>query len=306
MDHPVCYLTIELPGGLIPRVFHFWENMDIPGALSLSNKKKDTRDDSPWIFAWAMDHTPDISDVRSLICLQAGLADIPLPSPLDFTVDPIDPDTNWLLKTYQSFAPFSIGPFFLKGSHDKDKKGPDGSIDLLIDAVTAFGSGEHPTTRGCLEYLSDLKAEGYVPNRVLDVGTGSGILAIAAWKLWQKPVFATDIDRESVRVACAYRTLNQIPSGHTGMMCKQASRVNLPSVQKQGPYDLIIANILAITLRELASNITSAADTPSTLILSGILDHQADDVIAAYTPLGYRLVSKKPIAEWTTLRLMRA
>lgn len=174
---------------------------------------------------------------------------------------------------------------------------------MQIDAATAFGSGEHGTTKGCLLALLDLKESGVCPWNVLDMGTGSGILGIAAWKLWKTPVLAVDNDEEAMRVACHHRELNGISSGDTGMICKTGDGFRTKAVQEKKPFDLIIANILAVVLRELAGELKECSDKNGFIILSGILNIQAQEVLDAYEPLGFVLKNRFDIDEWSTLVL---
>lgn len=174
---------------------------------------------------------------------------------------------------------------------------------MQIDAATAFGSGEHGTTKGCLLAMLDLKESGVCPWNVLDIGTGSGILGIAAWKLWKTPVLATDNDEEAVRVAARHRDLNQVPDDETGMACVTADGFAADSVQAKKPFDLIIANILAVILREMAHELLACTDKNGFIILSGILNTQAQDVLDVYEPLGFALRNRFDIGEWSTLVL---
>lgn len=305
MNKSLYRIDLEQPGDLSPRAFSFWNDFIPANLVSSATVRKGDPDTGPWIFTWFVDVAPTIPNLRADVCVQAALsaAEDLIDAP-NFRIDSV-PDINWLEASYQSFPPFSVGRFFIYGAHAQDTKIPDGQIPLQIDAVTAFGSGEHPTTKGCLMLMDEMAASGAGPQRILDLGTGSGILAIAAWKLWDCPVMAVDIDRESVHVAATYRDRNEVPSGPLGMTCRQAGSPEVESVAKFGPYDLIIANILAAPLQELAPAIAGVAAPHATLILSGLLTRQRDEVVAAYTPHGYHLVDERVIGEWSALRLKR-
>lgn len=214
------------------------------------------------------------------------------------------PDIDWLAHSYQKFQPFSVGPFFIYGGHYEGKV-PDAQIGLQIDAATAFGSGEHGTTKGCLQAILDLNDDGVCPWNVLDMGTGSGILGIAAWKVWKTPVLAVDIDEEPVRVACRHRDINKVPDGKTGMICEHGDGFESEIVKKRAPYDLIIANILAETLKVMAEDLKEVSDDNGHVILSGILIEQRDSVLEVYEPLGFRLEKFYELDDWVTLVLRK-
>lgn len=218
-------------------------------------------------------------------------------------------DTDWLAASYKQFPAFSIGPFFIYGSHhdpEQDGSLPEEAIGLQIDAATAFGSGEHGTTKGCLLAMLDLNTDGVCPWNVLDMGTGSGILGIAAWKIWKTPVLAVDNDEEAVRVACRHRELNHVPSGAADMICKAGDGFAAPLVQDKKPFDLVIANILAVTLKEMAGDLAAVCDKNAHVILSGILIRQAQEVLDVYAPYGFTLVRRYDIGDWATLVLRAA
>ncbi len=215
------------------------------------------------------------------------------------------PDTDWLKKSYKQFPAFSVGPFFIYGSHH-DGEIPKDSLGLQIDAATAFGSGEHGTTKGCLLAMLDLKNAGVCPWNILDMGTGSGILGIAAWKLWKTPVLAVDNDEEAVRVACRHRELNHVPAGDTDMICKAGDGFATRAVQEKKPFDLVIANILAVTLKEMVLDLKAVSDKNGYVILSGILRTQAAEVLEVYGQSGFTLKGRHDINEWSTLVLQNS
>ena len=217
-------------------------------------------------------------------------------------------DLDWLAASYKQFPAFSVGPFFIYGSHHspEDSAAPDDAIGLQIDAATAFGSGEHGTTKGCLLAILDLDADGVCPWNVLDMGAGSGILGIAAWKIWKTPVLSVDNDEEAVRVACRHRELNHVPSGAAGMICKAGDGFATVTVQDKKPFDLVIANILAVTLKEMVADLVAVCDKNAHVILSGILIRQAQEVLDVYVPYGFTLVRRYDIGDWATLVLRAA
>ena len=162
------------------------------------------------------------------------------------------PDTDWVAENQRSFRPFAVGPFWVHPSHVTDGM-PAGLLPLRIDAGLAFGTGTHATTRGCLELLATLDPAETV--NAVDVGCGSGILAIAMAKLWQRPVLGGDNDAEAVDVARENAELNGV-----GDLCRfvMSAGLQAPELAARAPYDLIVANILAGPLAELSESFAAA------------------------------------------------
>lgn len=210
---------------------------------------------------------------------------------------------NWLVENLQTFPPIRAGRFFVHGSHWQDKI-PAGSIPLLVDAATAFGTGEHQSTYGCLLALSDI-AKRAEPMRIghgrgLDMGCGSGILAMAMAKLWKVPVVATDIDEESVRVTRYNARLNGVADW---MTCFPGDGFKSRQVPEGGPYDVICANILARPLCSMAKPLSAVLAPGGRVILAGLLERQEPMVLAAYRAQGLRLIRRYSLSPWVTLVL---
>ncbi len=261
----------------------------------------------PWLVQWVLDKEKTAQDLTVLLKDMAeiyGLSDI-LPQKMDWQIEKIEEDVDWLAHSYRQFPAFDVGPFYIYGSHHKGSA-PSDKMGLQIDAATAFGSGEHGTTKGCLLAMLDLKDQGVCPWNILDMGTGSGILAVAAWKLWKTPVLAVDNDDEAVRVADRHRDLNGVPSGAADMRTLQSEGFADETVAEKGPYELIIANILAGPLKDMASDMYATTDDLGYIILSGILNEQAEDVLSVYTSLGLKMAQRYDIEEWSTLVLRKA
>ncbi|MFA7276639.1 MAG: 50S ribosomal protein L11 methyltransferase [Pseudobdellovibrionaceae bacterium] len=250
-----------------------------------------------WVVQWILPFHPKNSELRKalspLMAIDGQL--------LELEVSKV-PDINWLAESYRQFPPFEVGSFFVHGSHFVGLP-PRASLPLLIDAATAFGSGEHGTTRGCLEALEYLKHDGFKPSSVLDMGSGSGILAIAAWRLWHKPVLAVDIDREATRVACRHRTINHIPSGPLGLTCTTGDGYRARRVSGTHSYNLIIANILAGPLVIMAPQLAKKLASGGRAILSGLLLEQETEVLNAHVQAGLQLHHRIVHGEWVTLIL---
>ena len=263
-------------------------------------KRIDQDDTKPWYVEWYFDEKPSKAELSSSLAIQAKITETEIDSS-SLTIAPLE-EKNWLESVYQELKPFSIGPFFIYGSHYEGDV-PEGQMGMLIDAATAFGSGDHGTTKGCLQAMLDLKGKGICPWNVLDMGTGSGILSVATWKLWQTPITAVDIDEESIRVAKKYRDLNKVPDSKTGMYCEAGDGFQTPIVQRKKPYDLVIANILAGPLIDMAGELKDVCDDLGYVILSGMLKTQADEVRAAYEAQGMVFKNRIDIDKWSTLVL---
>ena len=207
------------------------------------------------------------------------------------------PETDWVAHVRRELAPVQAGRFFLYGSHDADKV-PEGAIALRIDAAMAFGTGHHGTTLGCLRAL-DRMADGPAPARVADIGCGTAVLAMAAARIWpDAQVLASDIDQVAVEVAEANLAINDMPGAVT---CLEAAGFDHPDLAAAAPYDLIFANILKGALVALAPDIATALAPEGTVILSGLLNEQAEEVRAIYVSAGLDPAEDERIGDWTTL-----
>jgi ribosomal protein L11 methyltransferase len=211
------------------------------------------------------------------------------------------PDIDWVRENQESFPPMRIGRYWVHGSHVADAV-PGGAVGLLIDAATAFGTGEHATTHGCLMALDRLARRGR-RRRILDMGTGTGILAIAAAKTWQVPVLACDIDRNSVKVAAENVALNGVAHLVT---CRPSDGYSATEVRAGGPYDLIFANILARPLVAMAPDLARHLAPGGVAILSGLLAGQESFVRSAHRAQGLHFRSRLPKNGWHTLVFQRA
>ncbi len=211
------------------------------------------------------------------------------------------PDQDWVSKVQRELAPVAAGRFFVYGSHDADKV-PAGKIPLLIDAAMAFGTGHHGTTKGCLEALDQLLADGFTGGRILDVGCGTAVLAMAAAKVLPDFVLASDIDPVAVEVAQSNVVSNGLKDRVT---CVVAPGFDAPELANGGPYDLVFANILKGPLIGLAPDMGRNVADGGYVILSGILNEQAEDVVSVYQQNGFNLVQKGVIVDWTTLTLSK-
>jgi ribosomal protein L11 methyltransferase len=238
---------------------------------------------------------PDQALVRELVGNAAG-AEIAQNVAFD-TVEAKD----WVKATLEDLVPVPAGRFVVHGQHDRARV-PSNKLGIEIEAALAFGTGHHGTTRGCLLLLDHvLKASR--PRRVLDLGTGTGVLAIAAAKALQQNVLASDIDPLSVRVAQENARLNV-----TGQLVQaiRATGFSAPQFAQAGPFDLVLANILANPLRQLATPMAQHLAPSALVILSGLLTPQAASVIAAYRARGLVPLRHLRIEGWSSLLLRNA
>jgi ribosomal protein L11 methyltransferase len=208
-------------------------------------------------------------------------------------------DADWIALSLSGLPPVVAGRFFVYGAHDVGHVPPN-AVALRIEAGAAFGTGHHGTTAGCLlAFDALLKARRF--GSVLDVGTGTGVLAIAAARTGSRRVVGTDIDADAVRIAAENAALN---GARVRFACADGLSSN--EVRDGAPYDLVFANILARPLIGLAQSIRGAVAPGGAVILSGLLRSQARAVRAAYVARGFRLFWRRDLDAWTTLVLERA
>ena len=241
---------------------------------------------------WRIDAFPTAEDEAAGV--EAALRRFPL----KVTVEPLA-DEDWLAMSLSGLPPVRAGRFFVYGLHDKGAV-PPSAVALRIEAGAAFGTGHHGTTVGCLAAFDALlKARRF--DRVLDVGAGTGVLAIAAARTGSKVAVGTDIDAPSVRIARENAAVNG-----ADVRFVHASGLNHRLVKDHGPYDLVFANILAPPIVALAQDIRGALKPGGVAILSGLLRTQERRVKAAYLSRGFRVVQRLHRDAWATLVLERA
>jgi ribosomal protein L11 methyltransferase len=239
-------------------------------------------------------YTQDRPDVAALAVLAA------LHGARPFTISEV-PEQDWVSKVQRDLAPVPAGRFFVYGSHDADKV-PTGTIPLLIEAAMAFGTGHHGTTLGCLLAFEDVLAAGFTDGRVLDLGCGTAVLAMAAAKVLDGPVLASDIDPVAIDVARANVLANDL-AGRVD--CLVAAGFGAGEGRIAGPFDLIFANILKGPLISLAPDIAGNLAAGGYLILSGILNEQAAEVAGVYAAQGISVENSRAMGDWTTLTLRK-
>ncbi|MGB2893854.1 MAG: 50S ribosomal protein L11 methyltransferase [Albidovulum sp.] len=211
------------------------------------------------------------------------------------------PETDWVAHVKRNLQPVVAGRFFVYGSHDAGRV-PENCVPLLIEAAMAFGTGHHATTMGCLLALDRLDREGFRARNVADIGCGTAVLAMGAAAIWPDPVIASDIDPVAVEVARANVVANRLDDR---VACVEAAGFGHPALAERAPYDLVFANILKGPLMSLAPEMARSVAPGGVTILSGILNTQADEVLAAYRKAGFSLRARDEIGDWTTLVLSR-
>ncbi len=216
-------------------------------------------------------------------------------------------EDDWVAMSQSGLQPIRAGRFFV---HTPTHRGaaPPGSVAFEIDASLAFGTGQHATTSGCLEALDGLERDGRRFGNIADIGTGTGLLAFAALALWRDSrCIATDVDAVAIEVARDNAAINGVKLGHAAgeLLLAVADGMDSPLVAVRAPFDLIVANILAEPLIELAPGFAAALAPGGTVILAGLLDTQADAVIGAYGKLGLSLAHRRA-GEWPVLVLAAA
>jgi len=252
------------------------------------------RPDGRWDVTVHFAEPPDQRLVRELVANAAG-QDIAEGIVFD-TVEAKD----WVKASLEDLVPVPAGRFIVHGRHDRDRIAPN-KIGIEIEAALAFGTGHHGTTRGCL-LLLDHVLKAWRPRRVLDLGTGTGVLAIAAARALHEKVLASDIDPPSVQVARENARLNV--AGHL-VQAIRATGFSAPQFVAAAPFDLALANILANPLRQLAAPMARHLAPSALVILSGLLTHQARGVTAAYRARGLVPVRHLRIEGWSSLLLRK-
>jgi ribosomal protein L11 methyltransferase len=253
------------------------------------------RSDGRWDISAHFAEPPDEASIRALVALAAGDA---IAQHIAFdTVEAKD----WVAASLEDLVPVPAGRFIVHGRHDRARVAAN-KLGIEIEAALAFGTGHHGTTRGCLLLLGQV-LRSRQPRRVLDLGTGTGVLAIAAAKALRRRVLASDIDPVSVHVARDNARLNAV-GNLVEAVC--ATGFSAPQFAARKPFDLVLANILANPLRQMATPMARHLAPSAFVILSGLLPHQARSVIASYRARGLLLRRELLIDGWSSLLLQRA
>lgn len=261
--------------------------------IAVTASAHENEETGEWVFEATCTSAPDIEAFNEIARETLG-------GQVSFAVETIDPTVNWVAKSLEGLQPVVAGGFYVHGSHEETPP-PAGLTAIRIDAAQAFGTGHHETTTGCLEAIDRaLKRKRF--RSMLDVGTGTGVLAIALAKRTRLPVLASDIDPIAVKT-----TVENARDNGVGryVIAIEATGLEHRQIATGAPYDLIVANILAGPLVALAPAMRKVAGIGATVILSGILVRQASRVISAYAQQGIVLRHKLTKKEWATLVLER-
>jgi ribosomal protein L11 methyltransferase len=211
------------------------------------------------------------------------------------------PDIDWVAHALEGLGVVEAGRFILYGAHDEDKLQPlDGMIPVRIDANQAFGTGHHPTTAGCLTLLS--RFAGFPPERIFDLGCGSAVLSIAAAKLWERNILASDIDERSVEIANENIKLNDVDDRVEAIT---ADGFDHPDITNGAPFDFIFANILAGPLVELAPLMAKHLEPRGRVMLAGLMAAQEAGVTEAYLNQGFKLLNRLDHETWPVLLFVK-
>lgn len=277
----------------LPDASDLFPEADNPPVLVADEPNSAKPDD--WRIHAYFDRQPGWDELKALETLAADS---------DPVIERLDASTDWVRVSQQGLDPIRAGRFFVHTpTHYKDR--PAGAVSFEIDAGLAFGTGQHATTAGCLASLDKLEREGKSFANIADIGTGTGLLAFAALALWpEAKAIATDVDPVAVEVSRDNAAINGVKLGHGAgeLLLAVADGMDSAMLTARAPFDLLIANILAGPLIELAPSFAKALAPGGTIILAGLLDTQADAVIAAYEVLGLS-PSERGSGEWPVLVL---
>jgi len=274
--------------------------LDVDPLPVLMTREPDPDNPDDWLLEAYFEEEPDsaaIAAVQALVPSSAGI---------EPRVERVPAD-DWVTLSQSGLEPVVAGRFYVHTPAHRDSV-PEGAIAFEIDAGQAFGTGQHETTTGCLLMLDGMKAGGRRFANVIDVGTGTGLLAFAALRLWPTAeVMASDIDPVATTVATENAEINDIPVGTGPGQVELVTATGLahPRIRRRQPFDLIIANILAGPLIDMAPELTAALEPGGEIVLAGLLDSQADDVASAYRRQGMRLAERIDRGDWPSLRLVK-
>jgi ribosomal protein L11 methyltransferase len=248
----------------------------------------------PWTAEVYFGFAPDQPAIRELLASAVGEE---LANKVEFGI--ID-EKDWVATSLHGLAPVRAGRFLVHGSHDRTMLRSN-DIAIEIEAALAFGTGHHGTTRGCLLLLDSL-LKRKKPRQILDVGTGTGVLAIAAAKYLKRTIYAGDIDSIATQTARNNAIFNA-----AGMWVRPATArgVEHPALRKNAPYDLVLANILQRPLMKLAPSIAKVTAPNGSLILSGLLKPDVAGVVSAYRTQGFALMGRTDLEGWVALLMRR-
>ena len=265
------------------------QGFDDPPPVLVADEPDESKPDE-WLIHAYFEHAPSEDELALLASLGVG----------EPFVEELG-EADWVTMSQAGLQPIRAGRFFVHTPTNRSR--PPGTIAFEIDASLAFGTGQHSTTSGCLEALDGLEREGARFGNIADIGTGTGLLAFAALALWPEArCIATDSDATAIDIARDNAAINGVRLGMQAgqLLLAEAEGMDSALLAARAPFDLIISNILAGPLIELAPEFANALAAGGTVILAGLLDTQADAVVAAYEKLGLSLADRGS-GEWPVL-----
>ena len=268
---------------------------DVPNPPVLVADEPDASKPDEWLIHAYFEHAPSGEELGILSGLGSGEA----------RIEELG-EADWVTMSQAGLQPIRAGRFYVHTPMYRNV--PPGTVPFEIDASLAFGTGQHATTSGCLAALDKLEREGRRFDNIADIGTGTGLLAFAALALWPGArCIATDIDAVAVEVAQDNAAINRVKLGHGAgeLLLAVADGIDSPLLSARAPFDLIIANILAGPLIELAPGFANSLANPGTVVLAGLLDTQANAVAQAYEAQGIS-ISDRGFGQWPVLVCERA
>jgi ribosomal protein L11 methyltransferase len=292
MSWRVTFRCTRAEAEAMPEADDLFPHDDSPPVLVVDEPDPTKPDD--WRLHAYFEREPTLDELKMLSRLAGGNAP---------HLDRLGED-DWVTMSQQGLDPIRAGRFFVHTPTHREAV-PEGTVAFEIDAGLAFGTGQHATTAGCLAALDRLASDGAEFSNIADIGTGTGLLAFAALSLWPEArAIATDIDPISIDVSRDNAAINRVPlgGGSGDLLLCVADGMESEVLVARAPFDLLIANILAGPLIDLAPSFAKAIAPRATLLLAGLLDTQADAVITAYQAQGMR-VAERGAGEWCVLLL---
>lgn len=282
-------ISFILPPDAVP---FFERALDGDNTALLASEIETGPDKGKWQLDAIFQDRPDEALLNASLSLAAAAAGIPLPA---YNLSELA-QKDWLKENLISFAPVSVGRYYIYGSHIQEPP-PKTKLSLKIDAATAFGSGEHFTTKGCLTAMEEI-SRFKRPKNILDMGCGSGILGLAAALTFRTNVMAADIDPESVRVTKENARINRLSRYITA---RAGNGYKPMIIRSKAPYDLVFSNILARPLTLMAKDLASVLAPDGLAVLSGLLYRQEAWVLDAHRRVGLQLKKRYRLEGWSTL-----
>ncbi|MGN1080075.1 MAG: 50S ribosomal protein L11 methyltransferase [Alphaproteobacteria bacterium] len=282
-------ISFILPPDAVP---FFERALDGDNTALLASEIETGPDKGKWQLDAIFQDRPDEALLNASLSLAAAAAGIPLPA---YNLSELA-QKDWLKENLISFAPVSVGRYYIYGSHIQEPP-PKTKLSLKIDAATAFGSGEHFTTKGCLTAMEEI-SRFKRPKNILDMGCGSGILGLAAALTFRTNVMAADIDPESVRVTKENAKINRLSRYITA---RAGNGYKPMIIRSKAPYDLVFSNILARPLTLMAKDLASVLAPDGLAVLSGLLYRQEAWVLDAHRRVGLQLKKRYRLEGWSTL-----